>query len=128
MVAAIQLARPYSNAQQERDFSLATWFDGNLVQKQRPETLEKRLVGCLNRNVVKELQQLLESHNEFASYAALECHKESDSQGKDGEVVAAAVTEITSLDDSSDDDNEEVSDMALNDKGMEENESTSNDI
>ena len=31
MVAAINLARPYSNEQQECDFSMATWFDGKLV-------------------------------------------------------------------------------------------------
>ena len=41
MVAAINLARPYSNAQQEHDFSMATWFDGNLVQRQKPLTLEE---------------------------------------------------------------------------------------
>ncbi|KAL7557817.1 hypothetical protein ACA910_003858 [Epithemia clementina (nom. ined.)] len=39
MVASIALGRPYSNAQQEQDFSMATWFDGNLVQRQKPGTL-----------------------------------------------------------------------------------------
>jgi hypothetical protein len=52
MAAAITLARPYTNASQERDFSMATWFDGNLVQSQKPEVLERRLLLGLNRQVV----------------------------------------------------------------------------
>ena len=60
MVAAINLARRYSNPQQEHDFSIATWFDGNLVQRQKPLTLEKRLAGPLNQQVVKQIQSLLQ--------------------------------------------------------------------
>ena len=52
-VAAVALAKPYTNAQQERDFSKASWFDGKLKQKQLPETLEMKVMSSLNRNVVE---------------------------------------------------------------------------
>ena len=60
MLAAINKARPYSNAHQECDFSMATWFDSNLFQRQKPQTLEMRLVGSLNRLVVKQMWCLLQ--------------------------------------------------------------------
>jgi hAT family C-terminal dimerisation region len=56
MAAAITLARPYTNASQERDFSMATWFDGNLFQNQKPEKLERRLLLGLNRQVVEVIK------------------------------------------------------------------------
>ena len=74
MVASVTLARPYSNAQQERDFSLATWFDGNLVQKQKPATLEKRLMTCLNREPVKMLEETL--HQLDPKYKVVETEDE----------------------------------------------------
>ena len=48
MVAAINLVRPYSTVQQEHDFSMATCYGRNLVQRQKNLTLEKMLVGSLN--------------------------------------------------------------------------------
>ena len=63
MVAAVNLARPYSNAQQECDFSMATWFDRNLVWRQKPLILEKRLVGSLSQQVVRQMQSLLQKLN-----------------------------------------------------------------
>lgn len=56
MAAAVTLARPYTNASQERDFSMATWFDGNLVQQQKPEILERRLLLGLNREVLNVMK------------------------------------------------------------------------
>ena len=49
MVAAINLARPYSNAQQKCDVSMATWFGGYLVQRQKPKMLEMMLVGVFEQ-------------------------------------------------------------------------------
>ena len=38
---------------------MAPWFDGSLVQRQKPKTLEMRLVGSLNRLVVRQMQVVL---------------------------------------------------------------------
>ncbi|KAL7577081.1 hypothetical protein ACA910_019689 [Epithemia clementina (nom. ined.)] len=38
---------------------MATWFDGNWVQHQKPETLEKRLLTCINRQVVVDMKDFL---------------------------------------------------------------------
>jgi len=56
ILAAITLAKPYTNAQQERDFSTATYFDGKLMQRQKTSTLEERFLCRVNRSVIKDLQ------------------------------------------------------------------------
>ena len=38
---------------------MGTWFDGNLVQCQKPQTLEMKLVDSLNRLVIEQMWSLL---------------------------------------------------------------------
>ena len=42
---------------------MATWFNWKIVQRQKPLTLEKRLVGSLNQQVFKQMQSLLNKLN-----------------------------------------------------------------
>ena len=60
MVAAIDLARSYSNVQQECDFAMA-W---NLVQRQKPLTFEKRLDAVPSKNLNTDTVDVIEiDHN-----------------------------------------------------------------
>jgi hypothetical protein len=71
MAAAVTLARPYTNASQERDFSMATWFDGKLCQSQKPEILERRLLLGLNREVVDVIKSeisIMKNSSEFSLF------------------------------------------------------------
>ena len=62
-MASIVLGKPYTNAYQERCFSLASWFDGKLVQSQKAETLQSRCLDAQNRNNVTRMKELLGSRN-----------------------------------------------------------------
>jgi len=60
----IALGKPSTNAGQERDFNRATWLDSNLVQSQKPKTLEDRHISVINRDSVNNMKKLLEEVDE----------------------------------------------------------------
>lgn len=56
VTAIIWLTKPATNAAQERVFSKASWFDQNrLMRSQSPKTFEMRILGALNRPVIKRI-------------------------------------------------------------------------
>ena len=60
-LATIVLGKPYTNAYQERCFSLASWFDSKLMQCQKAETLQMRCLDAQNRKNVSRMTQLMGS-------------------------------------------------------------------
>lgn len=56
--ACIILGKPPTNAKQERLFSWATWFDGNLRQRLSESGFEMRLLEKANRDFVREERRL----------------------------------------------------------------------
>ena len=60
-LATMVLGKPYTNAYQERCFSLASWFDSKLMQCQKAETLQMRCLDAQNRKNVSRMTQLMGS-------------------------------------------------------------------
>ena len=60
-LATIVLGKTYTNAYQEHCFSLASWFDSNLMQCQKAETLQMRCLDALNRKNVSRMTKLMGS-------------------------------------------------------------------
>ena len=60
-LATIVLGKTYTNAYQERYFSLASWFDSKLMQCQKAETLQMRCLDAQNRKNVSRMTKLMGS-------------------------------------------------------------------
>lgn len=65
-IALNVLAKPPTNAKQERMFSMATWMDGSLRQRMSDATFEMRLLEKANRKFVAGQQEQLVKHGERA--------------------------------------------------------------
>jgi hypothetical protein len=61
-VACVSLGKPYTNAAQERSFSLASWFNGLLMMSAKDETFEIRCIEAMNRTSVKQVTLSLAEH------------------------------------------------------------------
>ena len=57
ITATLYLSKPYTNAFQERVFSICTWPDSALRQSQTADTLAVRALDRFNRSNVADLQQ-----------------------------------------------------------------------
>jgi hypothetical protein len=58
----IVMAKPPSNAQQERIFSRVSWFDSHLMASQKSSTFEMRCLDSLNRGNVDEIKESIENN------------------------------------------------------------------
>ena len=101
-LAIIVLGKPYTNAYQERCFSLASWFDSKLMQCQKAETLQMRCLDAQNRKNVSRMTKLMGSKWEdqplFKEQKAHTIISYIDQQQELQSIIA--------LDDSTDSDNE----------------------
>ena len=107
-LATIVLGKPYTNAYQERCFSLASWFDNKLMQCQKAETLQMRCLDAQNRKNVSRMTQLMGSKWEdqplFTEQKAHTIISYIDQQRELQSIIA--------LDDSTDSDNESCMSVA----------------
>ena len=113
-LATIVLGKPYTNAYQERCFSLASWFDSKLMQCQKAET---RCLDAQNRKNISHMTQLMGSKWEdqplFKEQKAHTIISYIDQQRE--------LQSITALDDSTDSDNDSCLSVAADmTKEMEE--------
>ena len=116
-LATIVLGKPYTNAYQERCFSLASWFDSKLMQCQKAETLQMHCLDAQNRKNVSHMTQLMGSKWEdqplFKEQKAHTISSYIDQQRELQSIIA--------LDDSTDSDNESCLSVAADiTKEMEE--------
>jgi hypothetical protein len=63
-VACVSLGKPFTNAEQERNFSMASWFNGNLTQSAHGTTFETRYIEAINRKVVIKCESTLKNHQD----------------------------------------------------------------
>jgi hypothetical protein len=61
-VACVSLGKPYTNAAQERNFSLASWFNCILMQSSKDVTFEIRCIEALNRSSLKSAKMSIAEH------------------------------------------------------------------